>query len=236
MNLIDIVFTDRPFYGARRIKKDIFRKNKLTVSRPKVSELMRVMGIQAIYPKPKFNLSKKNKEHKIYPYLLNNLEIKKSNQVWGTDITYIRLTHGFCYLIAILDWFSRYVVGWQVSNNLENIFCVEALKNSLNKHSSPNILNTDQGSQFTSLDFIDVLKQNDVKISMDGKGRFWDNIFTERLWRSVKQENVYINDYQTVWDAKNGINDYFEFYNNDRPHTAFNLDFTPAEIYFKNLN
>lgn len=131
MKLIDEIFTDRPFYGAVRIKKDIFRKNKLVVSKPKVSELMKAMSIQAIYPKPKFNLSQKNKEHKIYPYLLRNLEIKRSNQVWGTDITYIRLTHGFCYLIAILDWFSRYVVGWQISNNLENIFCIEALKNSL---------------------------------------------------------------------------------------------------------
>ncbi len=175
------------------------------------------MGIEAIYPKPK--LSQRNKEHKVYPYLLRNISIDRPNQVWSTDITYIPLQEGFMYLVAIIDWYSRYVISWRLSNTLSNDFCIEALEDALSQ-GLPDIFNTDQGVQFTSNDFTNCLIDADVKISMDGKGRALDNIFVERLWRSVKYENIYLKDYQNGHELYRGLEEYFLFYNTLRPHMS----------------
>lgn len=188
---------------------------------------MHIMGICAIYPKP--NVSSKSKEHTIYPYLLGGVKIDRINQVWGTDITYISLNQGFIYLVAIIDWFSRYVLSYELSISLEKEFCIKALENGL-KRAKPEIFNSDQGSQFTSDSFTQVLKDADIKISMDGRGRVFDNIFIERLWRSVKYECVYINNYEKVKEAIKGIGEYFDFYNNNRVHQSLNYR-TPAELY-----
>jgi len=189
---------------------------------------MRLMGIEAIYPKR--NLSKPHPSHKIYPYLLRNKSIEEVNQVWGVDITYIRMKHGWLYLVAILDWVSRYVLSCNLSITLEVDFCIEALEKVLDI-TSPEIFNSDQGSQFTSVTFLKCLEQRNIQISMDGKGRAMDNVFNERLWRSVKYEEVYLNDYTTVSEAKQGIGNYINFYNQERPHQSLNYK-TPAEMYF----
>ncbi len=189
---------------------------------------MRLMGIETIYQGP--HLSKPHPDHKIYPYLLRNLKISRINQVWGTDITYIRLSHGWLYLVAIMDWMSRYVLSWEMSINMDVDFCIVALERAV-AIDTPEIFNSDQGSQFTSLDFTKQLKQNDIQISMDGRGRAMDNIFNERLWRSVKYEEVYLKDYQNVREAKQGIGDYMNFYSHERPHQSLNYR-TPAEVYF----
>lgn len=195
---------------------------------------MRDMGLEAIYPKKKPNLSAPGKGHQIYPYLLKNLEIMRPNQVWGTDITYIRLNNGFCYLIAIIDWFSRYVVNWRLSQTLEIDFCLEAYAEAIDKFGAPEIINSDQGVHFTSAKFTKIsLDTKKTQISMDGRGRFLDNIFTERLWRSVKRENIYLNNYDNVLETRGGLNYYFPFYNNERPHESLNYK-TPAQIYFNN--
>lgn len=189
---------------------------------------MHLMGLEAIYPKPK--LSKKDNQHKIYPYLLRGVLIKKANQVWSTDITYIRMNKGFIYLVAIMDWFSRYVLAWSVSITMEVYFCMEALETAL-RIGQPEIFNSDQGSQFTSKDFTEKLLQNNIKISMDGKGRVFDNIFVERLWRTVKYEEVYLKEYNDVYGAVKSIGNYFKFYNHERPHQK--LDYkTPYEVHF----
>jgi len=226
MRLIDEQYTQTPFYGSRRIKKALNR-NGYAVGRKKVQTLMRIMGIEAIYPKP--NLSKPKPEHKIYPYLLKGLKIDKSNQVWGTDITYIRLNSGWLYLVAIMDWFSRYVVSWELSPSLEVDFCIRALERALTI-GTPQIFNSDQGPQFTSPDFTSKLEANKILISMDGRGRAMDNIFTERLWRTLKYEEVYIKDYQNVSEVRLSLGNYFNFYNQERPHQALGYR-TPMEVY-----
>jgi putative transposase len=226
MNRIDEIFTEIPFYGSRKIGEALRREGYI-IGRERIQSLMRQMGLRAIYPKVK--LSKKHPDHRIYPYLLGNLDISRPNQVWCADITYIRLKQGFLYLVAIMDWFSRYVLSWRLSNSLDVSFCTEALEDALGK-GRPDIFNTDQGSQFTSDDFTGILLSNEIAISMDGRGRVFDNIFVERLWRSVKYEEVYIKGYQVYRDAKEGLGAYFPFYNNSRYHQS--LDYkTPYEVY-----
>ena len=231
MNLIDRIYTKCPFYGARQIKRVLKRKHKAIVSRPHIRRLMKLMGIEAIYPKP--NLSKPNIQNQVYPYLLQNLTVDRPNQVWGTDITYIKLSHGFCYLVAIMDWHSRYVVAWELSNSLDIEFVLSNLKKAL-AINIPEIENSDQGSHFTSLQYTSILEENKVQISMDGRGRCMDNVFTERLWRTVKYENIYIKSYNGVLEARAGLTEYVDFYNNDRPHSSLN-DLTPAEVYFNKI-
>lgn len=226
MNHIDEIFTEAPFYGSRKIKEALNRKG-YSIGRKRVCSLMRKMGLFAIYPKA--NLSKSHPKHKIYPYLLTDMNIIYPNQVWSADITYIRLKQGFLYLVAIIDWFSRYVLSWRLSNSLDVYFCIEALEEALEK-GCPDIFNTDQGSQFTSNDFTGILLGNEIKISMDGRGRVFDNIFTERLWRSVKYEEVYIKGYQVYGDAKDGLSTYFPFYNNRRYHQSLGYK-TPNEVH-----
>lgn len=227
MNRIDEIFTESPFYGSRKIKEAL-RREGWGIGRERVQSLMRKMGLSAIYPKPK--LSKKDVANSKYPYLLNNISIVRTNQVWSTDITYIRLQQGFVYLVAIMDWFSRYVLSWRLSNALDTSFCIEALEEALEK-GCPNIFNTDQGSQFTSDDFTGTLRGKGIDISMDGRGRFFDNIFTERLWRTVKYEEVYIKGYQIPADAQAGLGEYFPFYNDRRYHQALAYK-TPNEVHY----
>ena len=226
MNHIDEIYTAYPFYGSRRIAVALQTKG-LVVGRDKVRGLMHNMGLEAIFPKR--NLSKANKTHKTYPYLLRGLKISRPNHVWSTDITYIKLNQGFAYLVAEIDWFSRCVLSWRISNNLESGFCRKALSDALLK-GKPEIFNTDQGSQFTSNAFTGTLLDANILISMDGKGRALDNIFVERLWRSVKYEDIYIKDYQSIPELKNGIDEYFEFYNHIRPHQSLGYR-TPITIY-----
>jgi len=227
MRLIDEQYIKTPFYGSRKMTA-LLKRNGHQINRKRVQGLMQQMGLEAIYPKP--NLSKPNSCHKIYPYLLRGVKIDGPNQVWATDITYIRLHHGWLYLVAIMDWFSRYVVSWQTSTSLEVDFCLSALDKAL-ELGCPEIFNTDQGSQFTSLSFTQMLIDKSIKISMDGRGRFHDNIFTERLWRSLKYEEVYLKDYQSVQEAKQGIGNYLTFYNHERLHQSLNY-LTPAEVHF----
>lgn len=227
MHRIDEIFTKHPYYGSRRIQEGLQRK-KYDIGRERVQSLMHKMGLEAIYPKQ--NLSKKHPDHKIYPYLLRGVKIVRPNQVWSTDITYIRLAHGFLYLTAVMDWYSRYVLSWRLSNSLEPWFCIEALEDAL-EQGCPDIFNTDQGSQFTSKDFTKVLLDKNIKISMDGRGRVFDNIFIERLWRSVKYEEVYIKGYQVYADAREGLDNYFPLYNNERYHQSLGYK-TPQEIHF----
>ena len=206
----------------------ILNQEGLSISRPTVQKYMREMGIAAIAPGP--SLSKGRKGHKIYPYLLRGLEIERPNQVWGIDITYIRMLKGWMYLVAILDWFSRYVVSWELDQTLEISFVLQSLDRAL-EQTRPEILNSDQGSQFTSLEYLNRLKTAEVRISMDGRGRFLDNIFTERLWRTIKYEEVYLNDYLSPKETRQGLRRYLHFYNFERPHQS--LDYrTPAQTYF----
>jgi len=227
MNLIDQKYTQMPYYGVPRMTEHL-RQSGYVAGAKLVRRLMRQMGLQAIYPKPK--TSKPNSEHRIYPYLLRDVTIKKPNHVWSTDITYVRLLNGFAYLVAIIDWFSRYVLAWRLSNSMEVDFCLDCLDEAVRYYGKPEIFNTDQGSQFTSIDFTERLKGNGIAISMDGRGRFFDNIFIERLWRTVKYENIYIQDYQTIPDARTGLGDYFSLYNTCRLHSSLNYK-TPAKIY-----
>ena len=226
MRLIDEQYTRRPYYGSPRMTVWL-REQGYGVNRKRVAPLMRLMGLEAIYPKPR--LSQPAPGHRIYPYLLRNLPITAVNQVWSTDITYIRLAHGFIYLVAVIDWFSRYVLSWEVSVTLETAFCLSALEWALVK-ARPEIFNTDQGAQFTSSDFTGALEAASIRISMDGRGRALDNVFVERLWRSVKYEEVYLQDYQSVREAVDGIGRYFEFYNRERPHQALSYR-TPESVW-----
>ena len=226
MALMDRQYLKTPFYGSRRIRVWLRRQGYL-VSRKKVRRLMRLMGLEAIYRRP--NTSQPAPGHRVYPYLLKGVEVNRVNQVWATDITYIPMARGFLYLVAIMDWHSRYVLAWKLSNTLENDFCVAALEEALSK-GRPEIFNTDQGSQFTSEAFTDLLLKQGIQVSMDGKGRYQDNIVVERLWRSIKYEEVYLKAYQTVAEARVGINAYLEFYNQQRPHQALGYR-TPAEVY-----
>jgi putative transposase len=228
MRLIDEEFTRHPFYGVERMTAYLGRQGH-QVNVKRVRRLMRQMGFEAIYPKPK--LSQAHPEHRVYPYLLRDVTIVRPNQVWSTDITYIRLLHGFVYLVAIMDWFSRYVLSWEVSISLDTAFCLVALEQALHQ-AKPEIFNSDQGCQFTSLAFTGRLQASKIAISMDGRGRVYDNMFVERLWRSVKYEKVYLHDWCHVADASTGLSEYFEFYNRERPHQALGHK-PPVEIYFR---
>jgi len=227
MRRIDEMHLQRPFYGSRRLR-DWLQDEGYGVGRKRVRRLMRLMGIRALYPRP--HTSKPGKGHKIYPYLLRDLTIDRPNQVWATDITYIPMARGFVYLVAIMDWYSRKVLAWRLSNSMESDFCVEALEEALTHYGSPKIFNTDQGAQFTSEAFTGVLIDAGVDISMDGKGRWVDNVFVERLWRSVKYEDVYLKAYETVAETRDGIGTYFEFYNHERRHQSLNR-LTPEQAY-----
>jgi putative transposase len=226
MALIDRQYLKTPFYGSRRMKVWL-RGQEHRVSRKRVRRLMRLMGITAIYQPP--NTSKPLRGHKVYPYLLRGVEVNQVNQVWGADITYIPMAHGFMYLVAIIDWYSRYVLTWRLSNTLDTDFCVDALEEALSK-GTPKIFNTDQGSQFTSGAFTGILLQHGIQISMDGKGRCRDNVFVERLWRSLKYEEVYLKGYQRVPEVRAGIGAYFRFYNEERPHQALGYR-TPRDVF-----
>jgi len=227
MDLIDRQYTKRPFYGARQMTESL-RRQGYWVNHKRVERLMRKMGIVAIYPRPRTSI--KDDSHKIYPYLLRDLAIIYPNQVWCADITYIRMRHGFLYLIAIMDWFSRYVLSWELSNTLDVHFCLEALDQAL-RIAKPGIFNNDQGSQFTSSALTGLLEQNNIRISMDGRGRAFDNIFIERLWRTVKYEEVYLHDYQDGVDAYFALDKYFRFYNEERFHSSLDYQ-TPSEVYY----
>ncbi len=229
MRLLDEQYLKTPFYGVARMHAFLHNLgHKVNIKR--VRRLLRTMGIEAVYSKPK--LSKANSEHYKYPYLLKDLTINKPNMVWSTDITYIHKSHGFLYLSAIIDWYSRYIVAWEISNSLDVSFCVETLEKALEKN-KPEIFNTDQGSQYTSSVFVNILKSNDIKISMDGKGRAIDNILIERFWKSIKYEYVYLNEIETGQELWSGINDYINFYNNERFHQS--LDYkVPSDFYLKN--
>ena len=227
MQAMDRQYLDTPFYGSRRMKVWLAREG-IPVSRKRVQRLMRVMGLRAIYRSPR--TSRPAPEHRVYPYLLEKIRVTRPNQAWAADITYLPMARGFLYLVAIMDWHSRYVVAWRLSNTLEPDFCVDALKEALGQ-GQPEVFNTDQGSQFTSLEFTRVLRDHGVKISMDGKGRYTDNIFVERLWRTVKYEEVYLKAYANAAEARKELGAYFRFYNNQRPHQALGYR-TPAEVFF----
>ena len=227
MRLLDEQYTRTPFYGVRRMTYWLSEQG-YAVNLKRVRRLLRQMGLEAIYPKPR--LSRSEVGHRIYPYRLRGVKIERPNQVWASDITYIRLRQGFIYLVAILDWFSRYVLAWEVSASLESVFCVAALEWALQR-GCPEIFNTDQGAQFSSEDFTQRLAASGITISMDGRGRAMDNIFVERLWRTVKYEEVYLHDYEQVEDAVKNLGDYFWFYNHERPHQALGYR-TPAALYF----
>ena len=225
--LIDEEYTRHPFYGSRRMV--VFLKGAgHTVNRKRVQRLMQQMGLAGMAPGP--NTSRAHPEHKVYPYLLRGVSITRPNQVWSTDITYIRLAHGFAYLVAIIDWYSRRVLGWRISNNMDTVFCVDCLEEALRTHGRPEIFNSDQGSQFTSKAFTDVLKREDIDISMDGRGRAFDNIFVERLWRNVKHEDVYLKGYNTMGELTLGLTEYFTFYNSERPHQSLGYK-TPDTVH-----
>ena len=226
-HLIDEEYTRHPFYGSRKMV--VFLKTAgHTVNRKRVQRLMREMGLVAMAPGP--NTSRAHPEHKVYPYLLRGVPVVRPNQVWSTDITYIRLARGFVYLVAIIDWYSRRVLSWRISNSMEAVFCVDCLEEALRSHGKPEIFNSDQGSQFTSEDFTDVLKREGIVISMDGRGRAFDNIFVERLWRSVKHEDVYLRGYATMGELTLGLAEYFAFYNGERPHQSLGQR-TPDVVY-----
>ena len=222
MHLIDRKYTHTPFYGSRRMAVYLSGELGQPINRKRVQRLMQLMGIEAIYPKP--NTSAPMAGHKIYPYLLRQYVPEKPNDVWSTDITYVRLENGFAYLIAVMDWYSRYILSWSLSNTMDVEFCIEALEEAL-LHGSPLIFNSDQGSQFTSERFTGRLEKSGIRISMDGRGRALDNIFIERLWRSVKYEDIYIKGYRTLSEARAGLDEYFNFYNKERPHQS--LDYKP---------
>jgi len=227
LRIVDEVYTAYPFFGTRQMASHLQRNGYAHVKRHHTRWAYEYLGLQSVAPGP--HTSKPHPEHKIYPYLLRDMEITEPDQVWSTDITYIRLKHGFVYLMAIIDWYSRYVLDWELSINMEADFCVETLDRVL-KRRKCDIFNTDQGAQFTSNDFTDLLESHGIKISMDGKGRALDNIFVERLWRSVKYECVYLHDWQTVKEARIALAEYFDFYNHHRSHQGLNGK-TPHEVY-----
>lgn len=229
MRIIDEQYLETPFYGSRSMRNHI-RRLGWEINRKPIQRLMRLMGLQAIYPKPK--TTKPHPQNKVYPYLLRGLKIDHPDQVWAADITYVPMSRGFMYLIAIMDWHSRKVLSWRVSNSMDADFCVEALEEAIAKYGCPEIFNTDQGSQFTSDLFIKVLKDNHIKISMDGRGRYQDNIFIERLWWTVKYQYLYLRAFEGGKDLRKGLKKWFQFYNQDRPHQSLK-DWTPNEIYYK---
>ena len=228
MRLIDQEYTRAPFYGYRRMTARLNRVHGYQVNHKRVARLMSKMGLSAIYPRPRTTIA--NQQHRKHPYLLRHLSIDHPDQVWCADITYIPMSHGFMYLVAIMDWFSRYVLSWQLSNTLDGSFCLEALHLAL-QQGQPEIFNTDQGVQFTALDFTHILEAAGIRISMDGRGRAFDNIFIERLWRSFKYEDIYIKEYDSVPLLFSGVSAYFRLYNFDRPHQHLAYR-TPADVYF----
>lgn len=228
MRLLDEQYTRRPFFGSRRMAQWL-REQGYEVNRKRVARLMSRMGIEALYPKPK--LSRPEEGHRIYPYLLREVEVERVNHVWSADITYIRMTRGFAYLVAVIDWFSRFVLSWSLSPSMEALFCVEALERAL-RRGRPEIFNSDQGPQFTSDEFTGPLEARGIAISMDGRGRCLDNVFIERLWRSLKYEEVYLRDYASLAEARAGVASYFRFYNHERPHQSLSYR-TPAAVYLR---
>jgi Transposase and inactivated derivatives len=231
MQEVDRAFTEWPFLGVRQMCRYLVSLG-YSVGKKRVRRLMRLMGLMAVYQKPRTSIP--HPEHKRYPYLLRGLTIDRSNQVWCADITYIPMRKGFLYLVAIMDWHSRKVLSWRLSNTMEVDFCLSALEEALAKHGSPDIFNTDQGSQFTSFAFTNVLRENGIRISMDGRGRWLDNVFIERLWRSLKYENVYLNAYETGSEARTGIGRWITFYNQTRPHSSLD-GITPERCYHESL-
>jgi len=231
MRLIDEIHLELPFYGTRRMRDELEERGH-KVNRKRVQRLMRLMGLRALYPRRR--TSQPGKGHKIYPYLLRDLSIERANQAWATDICYLPMAKGFMYLVAIMDWHSRRVLSWRVSNTLDTDFCIEALEEALQRFGAPEIFNTDQGSQFTADAFTGVLKAHGIKISMDGKGRWIDNVFVERLWRSVKYEDVYLHAYETPTELRAGLARYFTFYNTRRRHSALDRR-TPDAVYYEQV-
>lgn len=231
MRLIDEIHLKQPFWGSRNIRDEL-RGRGYRVGRGHVSTLMKKMGIAAMYQKPR--LSKPHPAHKIYPYLLRGVEISQANHVWAADITYLPMARGFCYLVAIMDWASRRVLAWRLSNTLDTSFCTEALEEAIRTYGTPEIFNSDQGSQFTSEIFTGILNNHGINISMDGRGRWIDNVFVERLWRSVKYEDVYLKAYGSIAEARQGLREYFEFYNRRRRHQSLDRR-TPDDVYWSTL-
>lgn len=228
MRRVDEIYTRYPFYGSRRITKNLQREGH-DVNRKRIQGVMQHLGLAGNQPGP--NTSKSHPEHHKFPYLLYGLEILGPLQVWSTDITYIRLPNGFVYLVAVIDWFSRLVLSYRLSNSLDTTFCLEAFEEAIETYGRPNIFNTDQGVQFTSQEFVGAVVSKGIRFSMDGRGRALDNIFVERLWRSVKYEEVYLNDYQSVREARSGLGSYFQFYNMDRLHQSLGYK-TPHEVHY----
>jgi putative transposase len=231
MAAIDEIHTELPFYGARRIRDELLDRG-FSVGRQHVATLMRTMGMEPLWPKKK--LSKPAPGHKIYPYLLRNREITRAGEVWSADVTYLPMARGFCYLTCVMDWASRRVLAWRLSNTLDASFCIEALQEALERYPAPQIMNTDQGSQFTSEGFTSLLLAHDVRISMDGRGRWLDNIFIERLWRTIKYEEVYLKAYESIPEARRELAAYFDFYNRRRRHQGLG-NRTPDEVYWSTL-
>ncbi len=229
LNALDQIYTDHPYYGSRRLRVVLGRDYQIMIGRDHVRHLMRILGLEAIYPKKGLTLP--HPAHPVYPYLLRGIPIIRPNQVWSTDITYVRLAHGFAYLVALIDWYSRYVLAWRLSPSLDISFCLEMLDEALKKFTPPEMHNSDQGSHFTSKEYTDRLKAKNILISMDGRGRCLDNIIIERLWRTVKYEDIFINDYETIPQTKIGLTAYFTFYNTDRPHQSLNYQ-SPYQLYF----
>lgn len=228
MRKIDELYLQHPCWGSRSMVRQL-KRGGIIVNRKHVQRLMRLMGIEAVYPKPR--TSRPHPEHRIFPYLLRNLVIDHPNQVWAADITYIPMEHGFMYLVAVMDWYSRKILSWRISNTLEPDFCVDALQEALSRYGRPEIFNTDQGAQFTSSDFVNVLKANQVAISMDGRGRCQDNIFVERLWWTIKHQYLYLHSFDSGSSLRKGLGDWIAFYNHDRAHSALD-NRTPDEAYF----
>lgn len=229
MRKLDELHLRHPFKGSRRLRDDLWDDYGLQVNRKRVQRLMRIMGIRALYPGVK--TTHPNRKHKVYPYLLRNLEIDRVNQIWCTDITYIPMRKGFLYLVVIMDWHSRKVLSWRLSNSLDTAPCIEALEEAISLYEPPDIFNSDQGCQFTSERFTDVLKNHNIQISMDGKGRWMDNVFVERLWRSLKYEEVYLKAYDTVAQAEQSIGNWMHFYNQNRRHASLGR-MTPDQVYY----
>jgi putative transposase len=230
MRLIDEIHLARPFWGSRNIRDELWARGH-RIGRGQVRRLMRKMGIVALYVKPRLSIP--NISHRKYPYLLRGIVIDRPDQVWTADITYIPMAKGFCYLVAVMDWYSRMVLSWRLSNTLDSAFCIDALQEAIEQYGCPEIFNTDQGCQFTADAFTTVLRANNIAISMDGKGRWQDNVFIERLWRSVKYEDVYLKAYASASELRAGLTDYFKFYNMKRWHQNFDRK-TPAMVYFNN--
>lgn len=228
MTRADEIYTKWPFYGSRKILQEL-KKEGYKINRKRVQGIMRTLGLVGNQPGP--HTSKPHPEHKKFPYLLNNLTILKPLQVWSTDITYIRVKNGFVYLVAVMDWFSRFVLSHRLSNSMETSFCLEAFEEAISAYGRPEIFNTDQGVQFTSQEFVNQVIEKGIQFSMDGRGRALDNVFVERLWRSVKYEDVYLRDYQDVKETRLGLKNYFEFYNIQRPHQSLGYK-TPYEVHF----